>query len=555
MGLPRRLRHRCAVALGAGALVVGTVSVAPQSTAATAGPNLVVNATTSVHTIPDAIYGINWASSRLRTALKLPVNRWGGNGTSLFDYTTNTYNNANDWYFENQTATGSDQMQLKPWVTANRSSATPSLVTIPIMGWVANGSKPKACAYSIAKYGAQDGSDWQWRPDCGNGKKSGKWITGNNPADFAVQVNIADRARAMVQFLVSAYGTAANGGVRYYELDNEPGLWSDTHHAVHPAKLTHDEWWTKALAAATAIKSVDPTAAVVGPSDAGYCWWLYDDADNCAPGANYQQTGDLAAWYVKKFQAEAAKPGGKRLLDYLDEHYYPASPGVALTTAAGSAATQALRLRSTRSLCDPTYKDESWIGCIPGNDCNNYVNAGPLQFIRKLRAWAANYPGTKTAITEYNFGGMNSINGALAQADVLGIFGRERLDLATLWDYDHGVDNQPIEWAFRIYRNYDGQGGRFGATGVGASSADQGKLSVYAATNPNDLTIVVVNKTNGALTSYLRLYNYPHSSTASAYTLASTNPKAITRSSQALGTYGFTRTYPAQSVTLVRITH
>ena len=85
-----------------------------------------------------------------------------------------------------------------------------------------------------------------------------------------------------------------------------------------------------------------------------------------------------------------------------------------------------LRLRSTRSLWDPTYADESWIAD---------VQDGPyVRLIPRMRDWVnANYPGTKLAVTEYNWGGLESINGALAQADVLGIFGREGLDLATIW--------------------------------------------------------------------------------------------------------------------------
>ncbi len=42
------------------------------------------------------------------------------------------------------------------------------------------------------------------------------------------------------------------------------------------------------------------------------------------------------------------------------------------------------------------------------------------------------------AITKYNFRGMTSHNGVLAQADVLGIFGREGLDLAALWGWADG---------------------------------------------------------------------------------------------------------------------
>ncbi len=50
-----------------------------------------------------------------------------------------------------------------------------------------------------------------------------------------------------------------------------------------------------------------------------------------------------------------------------------------------------------------------------------------------MRDWVAkDYPGTKLAITEYNWGGQEHINGAVAQADILGIFGREGLDIGTL---------------------------------------------------------------------------------------------------------------------------
>jgi hypothetical protein len=59
---------------------------------------------------------------------------------------------------------------------------------------------------------------------------------------------------------------------------------------------------------------------------------------------------------------------------------------------------------------------------------------------------------------------------------VLGIFGREGLDLATLWTAPSAV--QPIANAFRLYRDYDGQGGRFGDTRIHAASADQGRLAI-----------------------------------------------------------------------------
>ena len=111
------------------------------------------------------------------------------------------------------------------------------------------------------------------------------------------------------------------------------------------------------------------------------------------------------------------------------------------------------------------------------------------------------YPGTKVSISEYGWGDMTKLNSTLALADVLGIFGRERLDLACMFGPPKATDAGAN--AFRIYRNYDGKGGRFGDVWCARASADQGRLSVYAAVRSADhaLTIVVINKTRDALSS------------------------------------------------------
>src|SRR4029450_12926784 len=83
----------------------------------------------------------------------------------------------------------------------------------------------------------------------------------------------------------------------------------------------------------------------------------------------------------------------------------------------------ARRLRATRALWDPTYTDESWI-------------AEPVQLLPRLKEWiAAGYPGTKIGISEWNFGVDSDINGALAIADALGIYGREEVYMANYWAY------------------------------------------------------------------------------------------------------------------------
>ena len=123
----------------------------------------------------------------------------------------------------------------------------------------------------------------------------------------------------------------------------------------------------------------------------------------------------------------------------------------------------------TRPLWDQSYTDPSWINAKIG-------------LLPRMRAWVrGNYPGTKLGITEYNLGlGVTSDERLqnVIEADALGIFGREGLDLATFWP--DGSSPVPAA-AFRMFRNYDGKHHGFGNFGVSATSSDQRRVSVYAA--------------------------------------------------------------------------
>ena len=268
---------------------------------------------------------------------------------------------------------------------------------------------------------------------------------------------------------------------------------------------------TRTYTYAAAIKAADPTAKTLGPVFDGWCRYLYSGIDGCQIGADYQSHGNLpiVAWYLRQMKAYETTHG-VRILDYFDLHNYPQANGVSLSPA-GDSNTQALRLRSTRSLWDPTYIDESWIS-------DTQPGGVAVKLIPRMKAWVkANYPGTKLAITEYNWGALEHINGALAQADVLGIFGREGLDLATLWGPPEAT--QPGAFAFRMYRNYDGAGAGFGDVGVRALSADQGLLSVYAAERSADkaVTVMVINKTGNTLVSTVKLSGITPQPTAKVF--------------------------------------
>jgi hypothetical protein len=515
-----------------------------------AGPALQVNAAAGRRAISPFIYGMNFADEGLAAELRIPVRRWGGNATTRYNWRTDTSNRASDWYFENIPNDNANPAALPngsssdQFVESNLDAGAETLLTMPLIGWTPRG-RAYGCGFSVAKYGAQQSVD-SWRPDCGNGVRSnGGAITGNDPADISDAI-APSFVQEWMQHLIGRYGTAAQGGVRFYNLDNEPMLWSHTHRDVHPAPLSYDELRDRTVAYAAAIKATDPSAATLGPAEWGWTNYFYSALD-AAPGGAWWNTpqdrlahgnAELTAWYLQQLRAYDQQHG-VRLLDYLDLHYYPQAAGVSLS-GAGDAATQARRLRSTRALWDANYTDESWIN-------------EPVRLLPRMRDWvAANYPGTKLAIGEYNWGAPEHINGALAQADVLGIFGREGLDLATLWDPPTAA--QPLAFAFRMYRNYDGNGGAFGDTGVTANSADQATLAIYAAERASDgvLTIMAINKTATPQTSALQLAGFTPGGAARVYRYGAANAAAIERLADiSIPPAGTTITFAANAITLL----
>jgi hypothetical protein len=465
-----------------------------------------------------------------------------------------------DWYFENikdGTATADGSLS-DLFVEKNKSTNTQSLVTVPMIGWTAKSGSPTDhpydCSFKVSKYGAQIAVMYYgerigenqyssvdpYDNDCGTGMTAAGPID-NDPADTSTAIG-PDFVTGWINHLTAKYGTAANGGVAYYSLDNEPGLWKETHRDVHPGAQGDTEFVALTSQYAAAVKAADPSAKTLGPAEDGWCRYFYSASDNslhngCGADADHAAHGDYVPWYLKQMQAYE-QTHGVRILDYLDLHYYPQANGVSLAPA-GDSTTQALRLRSTRALWDASYVDESWIGT-------------EIKLIPRMKAWIAdNYPGTKTAISEYNWGGLESINGALAQADVLGIFGREGVDMATLWAPPSVAD--PGSFAFRMYLSYDGAGHGFGDISTSATSSDQDKLSIYAARRSADqaLTVMVINKTVAALTSAVSLAGFTPSATASVYRYSAAQLSSIEHASnQAVSAGCFTATFPGNSITL-----
>lgn len=118
----------------------------------------------------------------------------------------------------------------------------------------------------------------------------------------------------------------------------------------------------------------------------------------------------------------------------------------------------------------------------------------PIQLIPRVKGYISSlYPDTKFAISEYDFGAADYISGGIAEADALGIFGRERLYFATRW----GDPGTYTDAAYRLYLDYNGQGSRFGNINVSATTSDVVNVPAYAAIDegkPSLLHVILINR-------------------------------------------------------------
>jgi hypothetical protein len=219
--------------------------------------------------------------------------------------------------------------------------------------------------------------------------------------------------------------------------------------------------------------------------------------------------------------AAAEKQAGKRLLDVLDVHWYPEAQGGGkrIIESGTDPALIAARLAAPRSLWDPAYTEKSWI--------TDSSTKGPIRLLpRLLDKIARCYPGTKLSISEYNYGGGDNISGAIAEADVLGIFGREGVFAANEWPMSGG---EPfIAGALNMYRNYDGKSAAFGDTTVRAQTSDVEGTSLYAATDSTDkgrLVLVAINKRDKSVHADLTIEHFGTAGPAEVYRLAGNSAK------------------------------
>ncbi len=513
---------------------LGLLALTPS---ARAEVTIAVDPAANAHPISPLIYGMNFPSSKQIEGGRLTVGRWGGNSVTRYNYETDTQNTAADYFFENipgcfnaasnycanPPADPRETSGANAFLTRMKSQGMVALFTVPTIGWVAKApakySHPFDCG---CKQAGQDAYDPYDSP-CGNGQKNGQNIDCGPATNTCKAVDPA-WARTWVEYIVAKFGPS--NGQRVYALDNEPALWSSTHRDIRKTRLGYDELWQRMRDYAVAILEADPTAQIAGPAEWGWPNYFCSDADDISKGCSAASPDraahggvELSAWILDQAKDYEQK-NGKRILHYLDLHYYPQG---------GSGPTR------TRSLWDKAYKDPSWID-------------DTIHLVPRMHDWASqHYPGTKLAVSEYDFYDHNSADGALSYAEVLGIFGREGLDLATAWSAP--AEEEAAFAAYRLYRNFDGNGGHFESVSVKATVSGGTGVEAYAAVSEARVTVALVNENGSATATTVTLGSFTPGASASVY--SSSGGTIQKQADVALNDGQVALTLPGKSITML----
>ena len=425
------------------------------------------------------IYGIN---DKGPVDTHTTVRRLGGNRMTGYNWVNNASNAGSDWHqtsddwmcAQNLHYTDCDKpgSMVKQFVEQSQKFGLDSLITVPMAGYVAADKLGEVSE-------AEKAPSKLCKPIAFH--KKGKFTLTPNPNDPVVYED------EFINYLVRNFKTAAEGGVKFYDLDNETAIWKGTHPRIHPKKTEYWEMVNKTEGLATNILLVDPTALIFGPVCYGWSEFmtLQDAPDSKELNGTF---GTYLDFYLEQMKVLEQRHK-KRLLHVLDLHWYPEAQGGGKRITENDISPESVeaRLQAPRSLWDPGYVEKSWI-------TQASTGGKPIQLLPWIKEKIEkHYPGTKMSFTEYDYGAGDHVSGGLAQADVLGLFGKFGVFLATYWG-DLKTYNKA---AFKIYRNYDGKNSSFGDTSVSSATEDVIQTSIYAATdskNPGTLWIVVLNK-------------------------------------------------------------
>ncbi len=260
--------------------------------------------------------------------------------------------------------------------------------------------------------------------------------------------------------------------IKYWDMDNEPEIWSGTHDDVMKTQCSAEEFMQRYFKVAKAARAKFPDIKLVGPVPANEWQWFRWGSDAIS------YNGKKYCWleYFILRIAEEEKATGIRLLDVLDIHYYPGSQDPATI------------LQFHRVFFDRNY-------VYPEANGLHTLNGGwdtslnKEYILGRCSDWLTKYIGADhgvgLAVTESGINTSNSNVQAVWYASTLGEFMKNGVEIFTPWSWSVGM------WeTIHLFSRYNHE------NFVPATSQDETLVSAYPTINEShdSMTVVLVNR-------------------------------------------------------------
>ncbi len=260
--------------------------------------------------------------------------------------------------------------------------------------------------------------------------------------------------------------------LRYWDMDNEPEIWSGTHDDVMKTQISAEEFMQLYFKVAKAARAKYPDIKLAGPVPANEWQWYRWGSDAIS------YNGKKYCWleYFILRISEEEKATGIKLLDVLDIHYYPGSKDPAICV-------QFHRVFFDRNY---VYPEANGVHTLNGG-WDTSINKEYI--LGRCSDWLIKYMGANHrvtfGVTETGLAATDPNVQAVWYASTMGEFMKNGIEIFTPWSWDIGM------WeTLHLFSRYNQE------NYVQATSQNEPLVSAYPTVNEaaDSMTVVLVNR-------------------------------------------------------------
>lgn len=427
----------------------------------------------SLTTDPKKVLDINW--TQLKDAGVTFFRECGGNNLTKYNWRKKMSSHP-DWY--NNVYGNND------WGIAAKALKDNMPTAQGMWGFQLIGKVAKTTTVNFNDWSYNNSQWWegvnQNLAGGGTVNKTGSKAAVEGNTDLYLENWTADSTVEMLNYWFGKNGLGLDKSkIQYWNMDNEPEIWSGTHDDVMPTQIPAEEFMQKYFAVAKKARAAYPEIKLVGPVTANeWQWFRWGSGNITVDGKSYP----WLEYFIKRV-AEEQKVTGIRLLDVLDIHYYPSSKNV-------SEVVQYHRVFFDKNYA---YAESNGLKTINGG----YDNSLNKEYIfTRCNDWMNKYFGTnhgvKLGLTECGIQITDPNAVAIWYASTMGEFMKNDVEIFTPWSWAKGM------WeTLHLFSRYNK------TISVKGQSSEEEFVSAYPTINASkdSMTVVLVNRSSSATKS------------------------------------------------------